>query len=61
MHKHVATLADFDGAKVGDDVESNAAKVGDAEYDYRNGRWCRSCASAWSVDFCEHFDKMSSW
>ena len=31
MRRQVTTIADFDGAEVGDDVESDAAKVGDAE------------------------------
>ena len=31
MRRQVTTIADFDGAEVEDDVESDAAKVGDAE------------------------------
>ena len=31
MRKHVATIADFDIAEVGDNVESNEAEVKDAE------------------------------
>ena len=56
MRRQVATIDDFDGAEVGDNVEFDAEEVGDAYSDAEEVGDDAEDSGAKSLDFNEHFD-----
>ena len=56
MRRQVATIDDFDGAKVGDNVEFDAEEVGDGDSDAKEVGDDAEDSGGRSLDFNEQFD-----